>query len=48
MTDREDITLTGDDARWFNAARQRVAEQRDGHAPGNAELVRLLLQDADL
>lgn len=42
------ITLYGDTSEWFEQYRERVAEQRDGHEPSNAELVRLLMQHADL
>jgi hypothetical protein len=48
MNEREDITLTGETAEWFREVQGRVAEDRDGRRPGNAETVRLLLQDADL
>jgi len=42
------ITLYGDDSEWFEQQRQKVAEQRDGNEPGNAELVRLLMQESDI
>ncbi len=42
------VTLYGDDAKWFEDTKRRVTEDRDGNEPGNAEMVRLLLQHADL
>lgn len=43
------ITLYGDTSEWFEETKRRVTEEhRDGHEPSNAEMVRLLLQHADL
>jgi len=45
---REQVTLYGDDARQFAAYRKAVGDRRDGNAPGNAELVRLMMEQFDV
>lgn len=45
---RVTITLHGESAEWFREVKRDVEQQRDGCTPSNAELVRLLLHDADL
>jgi hypothetical protein len=48
MSRRVDITLSGDDAEWFEAKRERYAEElRDGELPSRSEFTRLLLEDFD-
>lgn len=42
----EDISLYGSDAEQFREIRERVAQARDGNEPSNAEVVRLLMQEA--
>lgn len=42
------ITLYSDDAEWFRDIKKRIARERGGSEPSNAELVRMLMQDADL
>lgn len=45
---RNQITLCGDDAEQFEQIRERVASRRDGNPPGNAELVRLLMERSNI
>lgn len=45
MNERVDITLTGDDAEWFEECREQVADDRGGRPPGNAELTRRLMEE---
>lgn len=45
---RVHITLCADDAEQFSHVKERIAERRHGNEPSNAEVVRLLLQDANL
>jgi hypothetical protein len=44
---RAQITLRGDDAERFEELKERVGEQRPGSEPGNAELVRVLMDSVD-
>lgn len=44
---RAQITLRGDDAERFEELKERVGEQRPGSKPGNAELVRVLMDSVD-
>lgn len=42
---RNQITLLGDDSKRFEEIRERVARERPGSKPGNAELVRVLMDE---
>lgn len=44
---RVDVTLRGDDARWFEEVREQIAEERGGNVPTRAETLRLLMQFSD-
>jgi len=44
---REDITLYGDDADWFEDLKEARAELRGGNKPSNAEMLRLLMEEYD-
>ena len=44
---RVDVTLRGDDARWFEQVREKIAEERNGNKPSRAETLRLLMQYSD-
>jgi hypothetical protein len=44
---RVQITLYGDDARWFLDLQEQIAEQRDGTEPANAEVARLMMEQFD-
>ena len=44
---REQISLYGDDAEWFNERKQEVAAQRNGVEPSNAEMLRRLLEQTE-
>jgi len=37
------ITLRGDDSEEFEQLRERIADQRPGSEPSNAEVVRVLM-----
>lgn len=41
-----DISLYGDDAEQFREIKSRIEEARGGNEPTNAEVVRLLMQEA--
>lgn len=41
-------TLYGEDAEWFEELKQEVAERRNGSEPSNAEMLRILMEQADL
>ena len=47
MTKRKDITLTGADVEWFEKIREEIAAERSGNLPGNAETLRLLMQESE-
>lgn len=42
-----EITLRGDDAKWFRELKQEESDARRGSAPSNAELVRLFMREYD-
>lgn len=42
---RQQITLVADDAERFDRLREKVASRRSGSEPGNAELVRVLMDE---
>lgn len=44
---RTDITLHGADAEQFEELKEARAEQRNGNEPGNAEMLRLLMENYD-
>lgn len=46
--DKLSITLRGDDVEWFESFRERIAEKRNGHEPGNTEVLRRLMETADV
>lgn len=45
---RTQITLYGDDAARFERLKDRVADERPGGKPSNAEMVRVLMDEADV
>ncbi|WP_225334907.1 hypothetical protein [Halomicrobium urmianum] len=42
---RTEITLRGDDTERFEEIRQRIAAERPGSEPCNAEVVRVMMDD---
>ncbi|MBX0348245.1 MULTISPECIES: hypothetical protein [Haloarcula] len=43
---RTQITLRGEDSEEFEQTRERIAEERPGGEPSNAEVVRVLMDSA--
>lgn len=48
MKERIDITLTGDDATWFEETREEIASDRNGNKPTRPEALRRIMEDSDL
>lgn len=44
---RTQIALYAGDAEWFEDLKKRVAQQRDGNPPTNAELARMMMGQFD-